>query len=268
MSTETKPVPKSKHKPKYRKFKADELTVDPVVQRPLSEYQVNKLASNMNLDALGAIIVSIRANGDKVILDGQSRVAALKKIGFGEWEMNCITYSDLPKSEEAGIFRRQNQQKLVSPFDDFDKGVVEGDPDCVGVVKIAKECGLRVMRHHTSGGISCVRAMQQVYKTGETGPSVLRLALSTAVNAWGAFPASVDGTVIKGLGAFFGKYHKQADVNVVTKKLAKYPGGPSGLIGIARGLTAIRRGSVYRHIANIIVQLYNKGKNTGKLSST
>jgi hypothetical protein len=67
------------------------------------------------------------------------------------------------------------------------------------------------------------------------------------------------------LGLFLKTYGGNIDRAALVKKLAKYPGGSSGLIGDARGLRQFRHASIVRCVAEQTVEVYNSGRRGGKL---
>ena len=52
---------------------------------------------------------------------------------------------------------------------------------------------------------------------------------------------------------------------MMIKKLAKYPGGASALLGDAKGIHERRHISVARCVAEQVIETYNSGRRSGKL---
>lgn len=250
-----------KHKTTRKRLRADSLTFDEQVNRAPLVAHVRKLRQALDLDALGVIIVSQRADGSHVILAGQHRILALIEEGMGEWEPECLIYHDLTQAEEAGIARKNNTQKPNSAWDDYRLGIEQGDPECLAMEKIAERAGLRVALQTGQGLISCVAAMRTIFRTrAGTGPAALGFALSTAVAAWGSHTDSVDGHIVNGLGTLYLRYGEEIDRQAFIRKLSKYQGGAPGLLGQAKGLRAMRPGTIGSRVAIIALDIYNRGR--------
>lgn len=242
---------------------ARDLKTDHRVQRELNPGHVRKLAHGLDLDAIGVVTVSRRKNGKLVILDGQHRIAALIHEDLGDWPVMCNVYERLTLAQEAALFRRLNNSKRPSAYDDFTKGVVAGDPDCRAIAAAVADAGLHVSRHDEDAGIRAVAALRAIYRAGDR-ESVLS-TLKVMSGAWGIGADSFQGHVLGGVGIVVNRYNGELDLAALRRKLAKYPGGPLGLLGDARGMQRFQGGSVASAAAGVIVATYNRGRSSGQL---
>lgn len=153
-----------------------------------------------------------------------------------------------------------NNTRRALPYDDFTKGVLAGDEDCVAINQIVEAAGLSVADQARDGTVRAITALRRIYE--QHGPEVLATTLSVCTTAWGRTADACDGQVISGVGLVLGRYTEAIDVSVLIHKLAKRPGGPPALIGDARGLKKIEGGAVARCIARLIVTTYNRGRRT------
>lgn len=268
-----KPVTKitkgSRKKPRVEQVAAERLTIDEEVQRALIPARVKALAGKLDLDALGIFTVSERDDGRLIVLDGQHRLAAIVAHKMGEWEVTCHIYRGLTKAQEAAMFRRLNDQRNITPFDDFSKGLVEGDPEVLAINTICQKHGLKVTHYGGDGHITCIRKLRQLYasKNGVPDGAVLDDSLSIAMEAWGVHYPAVEKNILGGLVIVLSTYGKEIDRGRLVEKLAKEKGGPSGIIGRARMLKEVRTASVERLVASLIVGTYNKGRRSGSLAA-
>lgn len=225
--------------------------------------------SKYDLDAIGILTVSLKPDGTLLVLDGQHRLKALLELGLPEWPVKCHVYKGLTDAQDSALFRRLNDTRRPTAYDDFRHGVREGDPECVGITEIVESVGLHIEDQHRDGAIACVTALRNVYRSsnGRPNDSALRDALETAIAAWGRRADAVEGHIIHGLGLVFREHGDEIDRAVLIKKLAKFPGGPAGLLGRARSLREIRTGTIARLVAAIAVESYNRGKRSGKVAS-
>lgn len=247
-----------------RKFaRVDQLVIDPEVQRELRPPKVKSIRQNLDLDAIGIITVSRRKDGTLVVLDGQHRIVALREEGHGSLQVGIHIHDGLTRAQEASLFRLLNNTNRPTAFDDFVVGVVARDPECIGIEKIVGEAGYRIHNQTVDGAINAVSALRRVYR-GSNGhgphPEHLTQTLKIISAAWGHTAPAVEGQILQGLGVVVETYGDELDTAALTRKLAKYPGGASGLLGKARQLKDIRRTSVARSVAEIVVDSYNSGR--------
>ncbi len=248
----------------FEEHMARTLIIDPQVQRELIPARIKTLSDSLDLDAIGVITVSHRDNGKLVILDGQHRVRALLDAGMGDWEVLCHIYRGLTLQAEARLFRLLNNTRRSGAYDDYTKGVLQGDYECVAIDAIVHGAGLRVHNQATDGSITCVAALRAVHRSAEKTdtPGVLADTLRVVTEAWGHNHQAVEGHLIKGIGMFIHRHHGQIDKAVLIRKLAKFNGGASGLLGKARGLKEINGESVAACVATLVQQTYNRGRQT------
>lgn len=255
-----------KLKSKTTEIRAGRLRIDSRVQREITPSRVTHLMKNFDLDAVGVLTVSDRGRGQYVILDGQHRWRALMDLELGDWPVTCHVYSRLSIADEARLFRELNDTKRRSAFDDFTKGVVAGDPECVAVNAVVERVGLRVHNQHQDGTVRAVAALLRVYRSANgRGDALLEEALTVARSAWGDEPDAFDGHIIEGLGRLLAEYGDQVDKAVLAKKLSK-SGRPAEIVGRARSRREYEGGSVAANLATAVTALYNRGRRSGQLA--
>jgi hypothetical protein len=256
-------APRMQRKFKVQTIRASRLEVDHDYQRELIAARVKAIADNLDLDALGVLIVN-RRDGRLYIIDGQHRHAALLMQDFGEWEVTCQVYENLSAEEEAAIFVEANNTRKPSAYDTFKAGRVARDSESVAIDTIVRRHGLEVSPVSRDGTVACVSKLRQIYRAQAQG-LLLDRTLGVALQAFGARAVSVDGYVLGGLSIVLQAYGDELDCAGLVQKLAKTHGGAPGLVGRARTLRDIRRASVDRLVAAVVVSEYNKGKRSGAL---
>lgn len=260
------------------------LSVDYSYQRPLNETRVADLARAFDPDALGLIVVSLRADGKFFIIDGQHRVAAARQmLGDDNQLIECEVLRGLSRSEEAVAFKQRNDRLGMSAVDKFLSGLAGKEPQTVAIAGIVEQCGFKVDRQKRDGLIPAVGALVLVY-TGFRGgkaaqsksiingsdravPDLLRSTLKLIRNAWGDSKDGVNGSVIEGVGRFLAARQRVVELPELASKLAQFPGGPLALIGKARGLANLQGGTVASNVAEVIVDTYNKSRRVGKIET-
>lgn len=254
----------SRKRPYIKQIPAQDIKVDPRVQRQLIPARVKSLAGKLDLDALGVLLISKRPKGDYFVLDGQHRIAALMAEDLGEWEVQCQVYEGLNLQQEAEFFRTHNNTRAITPFDDYDKGLIAEDAEVLAIDRILKKHGFKMAGSTRDGAISAVVAVRMIYRVdqGET----LDLTLSTIVAAWGARASSVEKPILTGMAKVLRIYGDELDRGVLVSKIAKNTGGASGVLGKARALRDLYPDSLEALVAKVIVGIYNTGRRAGRLA--
>lgn len=247
------------------------LETDPRVNRPLSEARADRIAQELDPDYIGVLHVSERANGSRVIVDGQHRVAACRQLGWEDQKLECKVYRGLTLPQEAALFVHLNDFRRPTFFQSFLKRITAKDPDAVMIDEIVRGVGLKIDEQNIDGHISCVRTLERVFRGEKFNvrtrqPIILRKTLLIAKQAWGLTKEAMQGDILHGLGMVLLRYGKAIDEDHLHSKLAPVAGGPLGLLGKARTLRSIQGGTVAQNVAATIVSLYNKGKREHKLN--
>ena len=244
---------------------ASSLLMDERIQRAIRPGHLKAMTAKLDLDALGVIIVSRRADDTLTVLDGQHRIRALVDAGMGDWPVTCKVFDGLTLAEEAGLFRRYNTTSKTNALEDLQKAIIEGEPEAVAIAKIAKRFGLRIALQSGPGVIACATALRKVYRHDKTGPAALSFALHVGTGAWGAHSDSVDSHLVQGLGDLYVRYGEDIDRAALTRKLAKHKGGARGVIGQAKTLADLEHLTVHRAVARVALGLYNRGRRDNQL---
>lgn len=232
------------------------LAFDPAYQRQLIPARVKSLVAEWSDDNVGAITVSIRDDGKAYVIDGQHRVRAAMELGKGQQKVLCHVYTGLTVAEEAYKFLVLNNTRSVTPIDRYRAGLTAGDPVYVGVHDILSEFDLRINNGASDGVLRCVSKAVALY---ERDPDALRSVCAVLTGAWGTRVSAFEQVIFTAAGQVVTRYNGELDHARLVKKLSTYRGGPSALLGDARGLADYKPISVTRAAAEIIRDIYNKG---------
>jgi hypothetical protein len=252
----------AKFKVKSLEIEVGKLRLHNRANRELRPGRVKNLERDMDLDALGRFAIW-RDGRNFYVIDGQHRKVALENLGLADWPVRCDVYEGMSFTDACEQFLKLNDAMNVRPYDKFDKGVKAGRRECVETLRIIEDAGYRIADQARDGNLVCVAAAVDTWKKDE-GES-LADALKIASQAWGHTSASVEGYIVEGLGLFAHRFNGEVDYAALVKKLAKYHGGPSHLIGAARGQREIKGGTLSRNVALIVTDLYNKGRRSGQV---
>lgn len=216
-------------------FLVENNTINP---RALSTAQLNKLRRDWNPDMLGAI--HVRESNDSV-----------------------------PDRIGASLFRGLNSHIAVTFFDDFIAGITAHDPDVIAIVRILEGFGLTVNKSKGEGHVRSPKTIWNIYGGGKEkkNPDLVRGVLAVVTTAYGATNDALDHLILEGVSKVLRRYGDTIDRNLLARKLSKAPGGPTRLIGKARGLRDLLHGTMANCMAEVIVETYNAGLRTQKLPS-
>ncbi|GAC1377597.1 MAG: hypothetical protein NVSMB4_06990 [Acidimicrobiales bacterium] len=221
--------------------------------------RVDYLASNLDLEQIGAPVVSSRA-GYFWIIDGQHRIAALESIGWGDQQVQCWTYEGLTEADEAERFLVQNDTLAVSPMTKFKVGVAAGrEVECdINRIVLAQDYNVST----GVGGIGAVSALRRVYSNG--GPTVLRQTLGIINDAYGE--AGMSAAVLVGIGMVVQRYGDELDHERLVDKLSNTKGGMNGLLSAAEMIRKQLGNQKPVCVAAAAVDIYNSGRGGKKIA--
>jgi len=240
----------------------DDIIVDQRVQRTEGPDQrrVDKMAAAFNPDALGVLILSERADGTLVCLDGMHRCLAARQAGHTAL-MESKVFTGLTLAEEASLFLLYNDKKDPSAVSKFNAHVVSGDPVAQDIERIVRCHGWRVTISTHPGCISAINKAENVYRTGAGSvangahPEILDRVLGIITAAWGHDPHGVHQSILAGMGQVVGRFGTLVDSD---KMIAEIRGTrPESIIGSARSMAGVQRTSVSAALARDLARMHN-----------
>lgn len=248
-----------------------DLQIDPAVQRELNKAWVNLHAKSFDPDKIGRILVNVRKDGKMYVIDGQHRTALLMLLGYGQQRIRVEMFRHLDIQQEAALFLARNDRRSVQKADLFRIAVQAGETAPTAIDKIVRESGLIVDKQCRDGRIGAIDKLERIYaglKGGEpgSGEKALRRTINTLLGAFGDQAVAFRGELIHGLGMVYLRYADELDDAALTHKLSTFKGGAGGLVGSARSLTGLTGRALFHSVAELIVDLYNKQRRTGRIA--
>jgi len=260
------------NKPKRKRIRVDELEVYAQSQRKLKPNWAKEIADTFTEEALGSFIVSARGTHYYVV-DGQHRLEAMLLLNRGASTVDCLVYEDLTVPQEAALFLKYNNSKLVKAIDKFHVRITAGDPDAIAIKKIIDKRGVSIVEGgHKKKETSAVGALDKIYSgkvrnggTSLTGPALLEQTLDCLIDAWEDDSSAFNGQLMQGVAAFLSQYWNELDADRLSRVMKSYKGGATGLARNAKALRDIRRISPVGSYAGILVDAYNSGLRSRQL---
>jgi hypothetical protein len=256
------PTERTEHKAELRTVPLSALIVDSRVQRPLDTRRADKMAAELNLDALGLVCASHRDDGTYAIIDGQHRVAALRIAGFVEEPVECEVFSGLTLADEAVMFRLRNNTAKPQYIDRFRVRVIEGDPTAKAIVRTLRRHGWQIALSTSPAHFAAIQAFERIH---DREPVAAEKAIATITRAWGHESNGANGCIVEGIGLIYLRYGDAVSVDDLIDRLSKFPAGAGALLGKARGLRDLIGSTIPKAVAEIVVELYNARRKTKAL---
>lgn len=170
----------------FRVLGLEELFVDESYQRPLSRF-VKRIVDQFDPALIGTLVVSNRGGRRKAkfaVIDGQTRLAALRQIGQSLGP--CLVYEGLDRRGEAKLFARfQSERKNISAVERFRAALMAEEPRAQAINQLVHEWGFVISargRSNTGNAIVAVKALEDIHQIH--GPEVVAMVLEVIVRAW------------------------------------------------------------------------------------
>lgn len=237
-----------------------DMRVNPVAQRELRDYRVDRLVANFDLEQIGTPTVNER-DGVYYVIDGQHRIEALKRMGWVDQQIQVWCYVGLTEQEEAEKFLKLNDSLAVDAFSKFKTAVTAGREMEVDIDRIVRAQGLNIGRHESDGTIRAVGKLQSVYNRG--GAETLGRTLRIVRDSFG--DPGLEGLVIDGIGLLCSRYNGELDEKKAIEKLSAVRGGVNGVLGRAETLHRATGNAKAHCVAAAAVEAINRGKGGKKL---
>lgn len=237
-------------------IKVSDLSTDPRVNtRPINQRRVKAMAAKFDPDAIGVILVSHRADGDNIILDGQHRWALMYEVGWDDQSLPSLVHEGLTLADEARIFRIMNQARSKPrPLDMYFARLTEGDPDVLAIQQVLDARNLAVRVGPQNRTVVAVKSLIDVQE--HLGSTILAHALEVLENAWGDDPNAFQGDCLIAVSCILHRY-PQIDRHRFATCLSGTT--PTVLIGKARMLkdTLSMQNIAFNSLPLCMVNIYN-----------
>ena len=233
-------------------------------QRPYRAAHAKGIAADFDLDMLMVPVLSYR-DGVYWIVDGQHRIEAARMNDFGDYAFKCLVYYNLSEQEEAHMFRRLNDSKRATPYDDFHIAVFGKDEPELSINKAVERLGLKVTRSSsTVGGVAAISALKVAWRMGEKN---FTRSLSTLSEGFYDEPLAFNADMIRGMAMFLERYGAKVRDTHLIKNLQALRGGPRSIMRKAETVNLQTERSKSECVSAQLVTTYNKNCGRGGLES-
>lgn len=185
-----------------------ELGVDPAYQRSLeagtSQALIRRIAQHWNWDLCLPLVVSRRAGGELLVIDGQHRLEAARLRGDIA-HLPCVVGEYASAADEAASFVYLNQQRRpLTKLDLFKAAVASEDPEATAIVAAIEAAGLSIAPHSNftawkPGMVSNIGGIEAAWRA--QGEAATTLALVILARAFEGQVLRYAGTIFPGIVA-------------------------------------------------------------------
>ena len=219
-------------------------------QRKLSQRHIDRTVANFDLRQINPVKVS-RRNGKNYVMNGQHTIEIIAAAsGSRETPVWCMVFNDMDYVEEAEVFAEQQKYtKQLSSLEIF-LANIEADSDKHIIIKtIIEQCGLRLAKAKSNGGICAVSALREIYdKCGYEG---LDRTIKLIVKTWEGEANSLTSNMLRGVSLIVATFSDSLRDDLFAERI-----GSVSSREIAR--TAKERGGGAVGYAETMLLLYNK----------
>lgn len=240
-----------------RNVALDGLKVDHTYQRPPGK-KAEDIGKAWNPGLAGVIVVSLRENGDMVIVDGQNRWIGARTAGLTELPADIRTGLSVP--DEAKLFDDLNTgRSYVSAIDRFRARLVYNDPVAMDINQIVQEFDGQIAertgtKYADQTSIRSVAQLERVYRA--LGSDGLRSILSVIREAWDTIDYDTTNEFTLGGLRQFAQRQRNADRDRLIARLREEGYGQIRRMAHAHG--QIFGGSGALNWYRACVEAYNK----------
>lgn len=255
-------------------IRADGLVTDPV--SPVREHRVRELMAvgtptGFDASKSGALKVSLRENGDRVVVDGNHRTITVRdRLKRRDFQFRCEIYRHLTFAQEAVLARSENAGIRRTPLEFLLWDVQGQQPRALGIERALAVHGayLRGARGRSSGWpmVETGRDLERIYDL--FGEGTLADVIGHAVRSWAHQRTAFNGQVLMALAYVRRHYGSSLHPNDLDERLKTVTARELRAAGVAVQQTHKPRvpNGLAQCIAVVLVGLYNKRRTTRRLA--
>ena len=230
-------------------------------QRKVEKRIVNKLVREWNPVMLTPLVVSHR-EGRYYLIDGQHRVAAMRRIYGGDVKTDCVVHEGLTYQQEAELYIRFDSSiKRITKRQSVNAMLESRNDTRPQIIKeLLKQAGFHWAlkgRNPANYYINVTSTLFRVYDL--LGPEGFRRLFTMLSGTWKGVPTSITARMISGTALFLKTYMEDLDDYVFTLRLSTH--NPGDILRMAQESGG--PGNTPTRIAHVLLDLYNKGCRTG-----
>lgn len=205
-----------KNKPTYKTILFKDINCA-AYQREINYSRCQEIKKHFNPDVVGTLLVSHRADGSFVIIDGHHRMTAMQMLGIKGHL--CQVLEGLSYEEEARLFVQFNTKRATVAAKPLLRARVEAkETAAVEMMRLVNKAGYSCDTVSPTRGvvqISAVRALERAYK--KLGDKSFVSMLNALGRIWPGNKDAVGQAMLGGMSTFFYYYNDKIEPAVLIK---------------------------------------------------
>lgn len=248
---------------KFEWIDVGDLVVDYTYQRALEPRKVARIVNEFDPDAFGTLVVSLRKDGTKAVIDGSHRKAAVIEMYGTTEKVPANLHEGLSLEDEARIFSILNSNRTKPKVVDlFKADVAAGQPMAVAINQVFSNLGLAPTQQVKSDGIRAIGTCQRIYKGGSL--ELLNTVLETVIKAYDSRHSNnFDSDFLIPLAAII-QDNPEIDLPRLRRSVFGL-GEAKAIVSRGRSVSSVSGTKAINEIANLIIRKYNIGLRHGQL---
>lgn len=249
-----------KNPPVWKEFPIGQIYVDPEYQQPFDQKWGDQLADNWQPDAAGSLLLSVHDDGRAATPDGQHRLYAMRKKGITHWPCEC--HYGLTFEQEADLFLTRNTRKVPHIIAKFRARVAKKEPKALEIKRIMREYGVQIGFRDAridSPFYNCVAAIEKSFDADLLEETIQILEICWSNHG----RIARDKMVVDGITLFLFNFidDQNFNINHAIDRIGKLIVLPKAKAHARSAATATRTSQAYQ-LAKLLLEAYNKGKQT------
>ncbi len=188
-------------------------------QRETKNRRVDKIIAHFNEAKLGMPVVSER-DGHYYLIDGNHRVAALRKLNYTSTKFIVLT--GMTYEDEANFFMSQNEnQSPLSRYNLFNAGLEANNALCINIDRIVRSHGYRVCGSaKDADAITAIYTLEVIATV--LGFDVLDDTLSLIRATWDGVKTATNREFLVGVAEFVKRFGRLIIASITLKHYLKH----------------------------------------------
>ncbi len=235
-------------------------------QRPVREENVNKLIQKWDAALVEPVVVSFR-DGKFYVVDGQNRIAAMRKMNNGHDVMVlCKVHSGMTYQEEAAMCWKLDQAKRRMDASQSVNALAESETsaEVTDIRQILEQEGFRWALAKKTGKeyeVGSTRAVINAYRL--LGSAAFTRMFWLLGETWRGNPRSLNSYILSGMALFLKTYETELRDRLFVMRLSAVD--PEEII--RRGKVDFSTSRASLRYARVILEKYNGHRGGGKLQN-
>ena len=242
------------------------LYIDHNYQRPLMESRVHKICTAFVPQYMDPLKVCKRNEGGYFVIDGQHRLAVLRKLG--QLTAPCLISNVDEAFDEVECFLIGNTRRMaLRPTDIFRAKYHQNDAGTIAIENMINSYGYTLLASQSRQGedrlrpLHCTGAVTDIYR--EKGPEICDRLFRLTSRIWHGELGQLDGVLLVGISIFLALYPTAFTDDEFVRKIGMFT--TNDILQRGHTWAGTKRTGFKSGIAYAMFVLFNDARRTRRL---